>query len=195
MRWVVKSTPTKMELLTTWNICLNWWTWKKSYSPTFAHVGSAHVRNFISYMTTHVRNFISYMTTWQLSYMGSPKYSFSSRKEQRTNMLCLSNSKTLSKVKCYLLMSLKGRRHQTWVKNNSSWACPCRIEKAHPPGQNLTRNLANLAPGLNSHPWGEIFLSYMGTYNGLLYYTLETSFSWTYVSVFTYYVIVLDRIL
>ena len=39
------------------------------------------------------------------------------------------------------------------------------------------------------------YLSYMGTYNELLYYTLETSLSWTYVSVFTYYVIVLDRIL
>ena len=46
------------------------------------------------------------MTTWQLSYMGRVKYSFFPKNDiQRTNILRLSNSKTPSKGKRYLLTS------------------------------------------------------------------------------------------
>ena len=46
------------------------------------------------------------MTTWQLSYMGRVKYSFFPKYNiQRTNILRLSNSKTPSKGKRYLLTS------------------------------------------------------------------------------------------
>ena len=46
------------------------------------------------------------MTTWQLSYMGRVKYSFFPKNDiQRTNILRLSNSKTPSKGKRYVLTS------------------------------------------------------------------------------------------
>ena len=46
------------------------------------------------------------MTTCLLSYMGRVKYSFIPKKDiQKTNKLCLSNSKAPSKGKSYLLMS------------------------------------------------------------------------------------------
>ena len=36
---------------------------------------------------------------------------------------------------------------EKWEKNDPSWACPCRIEKSHPQGRNLTRDSASLVPG------------------------------------------------
>ena len=37
--------------------------------------------------------------------------------------------------------------YEKWEKNDPSWACPCRIEKSHPWGRNLTRDSASLVPG------------------------------------------------
>ena len=58
---------------------------------------------------------------------------------------------------------------EKWEKNKLSCACPCRIEKSHPPGRNITRDSASLIPGSKSDPSGEISLTYMGTHDGLLY--------------------------
>ena len=83
------------------------WETRQASFPT-GTVGP-RVGIFLSPLNTNDGFYLSYMTRWQLSYMGRAKYSFSPRKGiQRANVLRLSNSETLSKVKSHLLTSLKG---------------------------------------------------------------------------------------
>ena len=56
-------------------------------------------------------------------------------------------SKKLKISVLYRVFRVLKKTFEKWEKNNPSWACPCRIEKSHPRGRNLTRDSASLVPG------------------------------------------------
>ena len=78
-------------------------------------------------------------------------------------------SKKLEILGFHGVFMFRQKTFEKWEKNDPSWACPCRIEKSHPRGRNLTRDSASLVPGWTSDPSGEISLSYMDAHGGLLY--------------------------
>ena len=56
-------------------------------------------------------------------------------------------SKKLNFFRFIAFFMFQQKSLEKWEKNDPSWAHPCRIEKSHPRGQNLTRDSASLVPG------------------------------------------------